>query len=268
MLAFSVREALRQAAAAFGAPGSASTSPPPPRRKRCTGPSSWPGAPSRRARGRPCRMPLSCAPGNGSPGARRRLSDERDRRRRAGRHVVNWLRAVEPLRGATGPASSSPSPASAGTPRAMPAPRWSSPRTPTWDTIGGGNLEATAVARATSDHRGRGVEPAEPDAVAERQGARRARPAVLRRRGLAAARAAARRAGGGDLRPRTRRARAGPHPGPPRPRAAPRRLPRGAARAGPPAAARRRGRPASTSTTPPCPSSSSVRCRPARTCSS
>ena len=46
MLAFCVREALRQAAAAFGPPGvAASSSPPRPRPRRSTGPSSGPGGP-------------------------------------------------------------------------------------------------------------------------------------------------------------------------------------------------------------------------------
>ena len=49
-------------------------------------------------------------------------------------------------------------------------------------------------------------------AVAQRQGARRARSAVLRRRGAGAPRAARRGAVGRDLRHRPRRARAGPHP--------------------------------------------------------
>src|SRR4051812_43654471 len=53
------------------------------------------------------------------------------------------------------------------------------------------------------------------------QGARGAWPAVLRRRGAGAARTAVRGALGRDLRSRSRRARAGPHPRAPRRRAAP-----------------------------------------------
>ena len=61
-------------------------------------------------------------------------------------------------------------------------------------------------------------------AAPHRQGAGRARRAVLRRRGDDAVRAVAGGALGGDLRGRPRRPRAGPDPGPPRPRAAPGRL--------------------------------------------
>ncbi len=127
-----------------------------------------------------------------------------------------------------------------------------------WDTIGGGNLEATASpGPGRCSTRGAGA-PETLTIVAQRQGADRARPAVLRRRGHAAARAAAGGARRGDLRARPRRARARPHPGPPRPRAAPRRLARRPARRR--AAGRASPTPsrASTCTTPRCPSSCSA----------
>ena len=65
----------------------------------------------------------------------------------------------------------------------------------TWDSIGGGNLEATAVARARAmladgDHPHTGADVVVP----QRQGAGRARRAVLRRRGHHPARTARRRA--------------------------------------------------------------------------
>ena len=91
----------------------------------------------------------------------------------------------------------------------------------TWASIGGGNLEEEAVRRARelidSARVGADVVHREP----LRQGAVPARRAVLRRRGDRAARAAGRRTVRRDLRRRPRRPRAGPDPGPARPRPAP-----------------------------------------------
>ncbi len=87
-----------------------------------------------------------------------------------------------------------------------------------------------------------GLRTGDRDDQPHRAGACAVRGAVLRRRGDAAVRAAAPGAGRRDLRDGARRHRAGPDPGPPRPRAAPGGL---AGRAGRPAAARggHRGRP-------------------------
>ena len=110
-----------------------------------------------------------------------------------------------------------------------------------WGSVGGGNLEETALARARAmlDEGGRRPRAARPRP--HRQGPHRPRPPVLRRRGHPAARAAAGGGVRGDLRRRPRRARARPHPGGPRPRPPPRRLPPGPARRRAPGAAGRRG---------------------------
>ncbi|WP_416956153.1 XdhC family protein [Nocardioides sp. T5] len=94
-----------------------------------------------------------------------------------------------------------------------------------WGSVGGGNLEETALARARTmiDQGTETPEQARPGP--HRQGPHRPRPPVLRWRGHPAARAAA----GGrlrrDLRPRPRRSPPGPDPRGARPRPAPRRLP-------------------------------------------
>ena len=146
---------------------------------------------------------------------------------------MHWLAAVERLRRErrAGRARHARR-RCAGTRRATPGPRWSSPPTRRWGSIGGGNLEATAVDRARAmlaEARGR---PGAARAGPQRQGAGRARPAVLRRRGDDPARTAGRRPVRRDLRRGSRRARAGPDPGPARRRAAPRRLPRATSSAG------------------------------------
>ena len=85
----------------------------------------------------------------------------------------------------------------------------------TWGSIGGGNLEAVAVARAREllARARRRAGDVRPSRLSDKAPVR-ARRAVLRRRGDGPARAAAGRAGGGDLRRRARRPGAGPHPRP------------------------------------------------------
>ena len=140
-------------------------------------------------------------------------------------------------------------------------------RTRRWGSIGGGNVEAVAIDRARELL-------ADPDAGADLltvaavgQGALPARRAVLRRRGQRAARAAAGRPGGRDLRGRARGHGAGPHPRPPRHRAAPDRHPSRAARPtrGSPCWPTR-WRKCTCIGCRCCPRSCSASCRPARTC--
>ena len=157
----------------------------------------------------------------------------RDRRRpRAGVHpaadrgaLMDWLAGRDPpARAARSPASSSPSPPSAATPRARPARRWSSPPTPA-----GARSAAATSSRSPCDAR--------PRAARRRRRARAAhRAAVATRRPEHGVQCC-----GGEvtllLEPLPvvpavaifgvgpRRPRAGPDPGPPRPRAAPGRLP-------------------------------------------
>ena len=105
-----------------------------------------------------------------------------------------------------------------------------------WGSVGGGNLEETAVQRAREMIASGAVRAGDAGVAAERAREEPARQAVLRRRGRAAARAAGGAADGGGVRRRPRRLRAGPHlvaAGDP---AAPGRLPPRAAR---PAAAGR-----------------------------
>ncbi len=87
------------------------------------------------------------------PGRRRRTRCTRTSEQAAqpgagGDADMDWLAAVERLRRERRPGCWSPWPRCAATRPARPAPRWSSPPTATWGSIGGGNLEATAVDRA------------------------------------------------------------------------------------------------------------------------
>ena len=110
--------------------------------------------------------------------------------------------------------------------RATPAPRWSSaPTRP-------GAASAAATSRRPRSRRAReliesgAAGAGDAGVAAQRARPQRARPAVLRRRGHAAARAAAGPADGRGLRRRARRLRAGPDPVPAGGPAAPGRLPR------------------------------------------
>ena len=150
MLAFSVREALRQAAAAFGPPGTSVdlASPATPEAVY------WAVEQARRAaehghvdEGAPGRGTRPARPARTADGAVLRAGPAQpdpDLMRHAWRGWKRWRRCARNA----GRACWSRSPPSAGTPRARPARRWSSPRTATWGTIGGGNLEAAATARA------------------------------------------------------------------------------------------------------------------------
>ena len=155
MLAFSVREALRQAAAAFGPPGVsvdlASPATPeavcwaveearaaaPDSRSTVTstegGPGVVPDQPDRRP------APLRRTPSRPQPCRHGELE--------AG--TMDWLAAVERLRRDRMPGVLVTLTCGARATRpARPAPRWSSRPTRHWGSIGGGNLEATAVDRA------------------------------------------------------------------------------------------------------------------------
>ena len=223
MLAFSVREALREAAAAFGPPGVCVDLASP-----ATPEAVWWALDGARRRS---------GHGHVSEGAPGVVPDQPDRRPapaaalRAGgaaRHGrvadVGWLDAVERLRRDRLP----------GVLVTLVAVRGHAPREAgakmvvgtesTWGSIGGGNLEATAVDRAREMLVGGIGRPQQVSLSLSHAGTHRARPPVLRRRGDRPARAAGRGAVGRRVRDRPRRARAGPHPGPPRPRPAPRRL--------------------------------------------
>ena len=138
MLAFSVREALRQAAAAFGPAGTASSWRARPRPRRCTGRSSRPGCPTRpRREGRRSRHP--------SPAG--------DRPVRVGESdavacLTALVETVSPAGGAGARRAGDVDVRVVVTRRARPARRWSSRADATWGSIGGGNIEAVAIERA------------------------------------------------------------------------------------------------------------------------
>ena len=218
MLAFAVREALREAAAAFGprrAPASSCASPATPEAVFWAvgaGADVRPRPRGRRAAGR---RPRPARPERAGPAPD--LRAERD---------VHWLTAVRRLRDereagvlVTVADVRGHAPRDAGAKMVVAEAR-------TWGSVGGGNLEETAVARARAMLAAGVVVPEQLDGRAERQGAHRPRPPVLRGRGHPAPRAAAGRALGRGLRRGSRRAGAGPGPGRPRPRPAPRRLAR------------------------------------------
>ncbi len=186
MLAFSVREALREACAAFGPPG----------------------------------VSLELA----SPATPEAVYWALDRVALRGAGMTTWWQAVADLRASreagvlvTVTDVRGHAPRDAGAKMVVSARE-------TTGSVGGGNLEAEAVRRARALLEV-GRDPArvvrQPPVG---QGADPARRPVLRRRGVGAAGAVARGAGGRDLRGRPRRSRAGAHPGPPRPRPAPGRL--------------------------------------------
>ena len=258
MLALSVREALRQAAAAFGPPGTSVDLPSPATPEAVF----WAIERARAAgtdhvvRGIPGVVPER--PDPAAPVAAPAV--------RAGRpHPGGGLRCIGSRPSScSGPSAApgcwSPSSRSAATRPARPGPRW------WWRPTRRGGASAVATSRRP---RSAGpapcsqAPPAEPEQLVvglNGQGPHRARPPVLRRRGHPAARAAARRARRRDLRRRPRGPRAGPDPGPARPGPAPRRLPRRPA-------APERGWPAWTtprrawwSTTRRCPRSPWARC--------
>ena len=146
MLAFSVREALRQAAAAFGPPGVAVdlASPATPEAvfwavEQARGGAVPPGPAARRRgcpRGRPRPARRRCAPARaGIRGASPRPPD--------GGPDVHWLTAVERLRATREPGVLVTLARCAGTPRATPGRRWSCPPAP----------PGAASAAATSNRR-------------------------------------------------------------------------------------------------------------------
>ena len=145
MLAFAVREALREAVAAFGPDGASVelASPATPEAVFWAAERARRAAPDHVVEGLPGAVP-------DRPDPARRPSTRGPSRPPAqrGGPDVHWLGAVERLREQRRPGSSSRSPTSAGTRPATPAPRWSSRPTPTWGSVGGGNLEETALARA------------------------------------------------------------------------------------------------------------------------
>ena len=230
MLAFSVREALRQAAAAFGPEGTSVDLASP-----ATPEAVW-WALTEAAKGHEHGHVI-----DGVDGAHPEPSDptvpdrhpESEVRQYTAHGVptldqgmtgMDWLSAVEHLR----------SRREAGVLVTLASVRGHSPRAAgakmvvsaqeTWGSIGGGNLEAVAVdagPRPARRARGR-TDDVHREPVG--QGAGRARRAVLRWRGDRAARPAARPASGSHLRRRARRAGAGPHPGAARSRPAPDRL--------------------------------------------
>ena len=140
MHAFSVREALRDAVAAFGAPGVSSTWAAHPRPRRCTGRS--------RTRSRPAREG--------------RVAERRGARRPAGRRAscwrrrdMDWLSAVDRLRRegvpgvlATVIAVRGHAPRDAGAKMVVGADH-------SWGSVGGGNLEEATVRRARRSDRRR-----------------------------------------------------------------------------------------------------------------
>ena len=246
MQAFSVREALRQAVGAFGPPGY---------EVELGCPSTpeavyWAIEAARPAAGRP-----------GATGA--------DRGRAAGGGLsVDWLerRSAAPARRA-GPACWSPWSRCAATPRGTPGAKMVVGADQLWGSVGGGNLEASAVRPGPGDDRRR-ARPARRSRSRRSASTRRdrARPAVLRRRGPAAAGAAAGPAGGRGLRRRARRLRAGPHPVPAAGPAAAGRLAGRAAGPAPAGRRHRRPRPTSACTTRCWASRCWSGCRAGRTC--
>ena len=235
MLALAVRESLRQAAAAFGPPGRQ-------RRARLAG----------HARGRLVGAragPRECVAG------RPAMPD------------LHWLDAVIRLRPSAGPGVlvtvadvRGHAPRAAGT-KMVVAPDGSlgqhRGRQP------GGDRDRVGPRRCSRPGRG---QPETMIVLAQRQGAHRPRPPVLRGRGHGAARAAGRRAGGRDLRARARGARAGPDPEPSRSSSStsPTRVRRTSTRARWPSSTA--GPRSSTPTTPRSPRWCSARCRAGRTC--
>ena len=158
MLAFAVREALRQAAAAFGPPGTSVdlASPATPEAV------FWAVERARRGgRARPCRRGparrRARPAGPGRPPLHPRSEQAARARRRPDDALAGRGRAA-PARSA-GRASWSPSPTSAGMRPATPAPRWSSLADGAWGSVGGGNLEETAVSRRPRDARRRPARP-------------------------------------------------------------------------------------------------------------
>ena len=163
MQAFSVREALRQAVGGVRSDGA----------QRRAGQPGHPGG--------------GVLGGRGGPG--RGAADPAPAEPVAGRRVLSGLaeRARAAAGGGCARGAGHRGRGPRATPRGTPAPRWSSAPDQTWGSVGGGNLEETAVRRAREliadgrrDGRDAGV-------AAQRARAARARPAVLRRRGPAAA---------------------------------------------------------------------------------
>ena len=111
-----------------------------------------------------------------------------------------------------------------------------------WGSVGGGNLEEAAVRRARELIASGAVEPETQEAQAQRARPEPARPAMLRRRGDAAAGAIAGPAGDRGVRHRSRGLRTGQDPVPAGHRAAPGRLPRGRTRPAPVGRRHRRDR--------------------------
>ena len=215
MEAFSVREALRQAVAAFGRPAGAwsSAARPPPRPS--TGPSRRPGTLSTRRPGPGSRSRLTRGSDDGLAQSRAAATGRRPARRAGHRGRGARARAARGRREDGG----------------QPGPHLGQRRRrqPGGDRRRPGQGADRVRGRRAGDERG----PAQP-ARAER-----AWPPVLRRRRPAAARAAPGPAGHRAVRPGARRLRAGPDPVPAAGPAAARRLAPGAAGPGP---ARRRDR--------------------------
>ena len=225
MLAFSVREALRQAVGAFG-------------------PAGWSvdlGCPST-----PEAVYWAIEAARGAAGTAG--AAPRPRRSRGSEHGL--ARARSSSCGTTAsPACWSRWSRCAGTRRATPAPRWWSAPTRTWGSVGGGNLEEVAVARARElivrVRRSRRCR--SPGSTEHARN--RARPAVLRRRGHGCCSSRCRPGrsiaifGVGP-----RRLRAGPDPVPAGGPAASGRLPRRPARRAAAGRRHRRRPPTSTST--------------------
>ncbi len=240
MLAFSVREALRQAAAAFGPDGvSVDLGCPRHAGGRLLGGRA--GARRDRARARRggrerCR----------AAAAGRRAPDEAalgrtPRNRRPWLTRPGWTRLRNCARAANPPYSSR-SRRYAVTHRAPAGAKMLVAATRTWGSIGGGNLESVAITRARELLDGTRSRAGTHDVVAVGQGAVSARRAVLRRGGDRVVGTVARRPRGGDLRRRSCRSGARPHPRPPRSRPAPRRHPFRPARGRAAARSRRRRR--------------------------
>ena len=173
MLAFSVREALRQAAAAFGPAGTSVD----------LGFPGHPGGGVLGDRAGPARPPSTAtltrarASSRSSPaqtlrdgpgvGAGRSTADQGMRTRHG---LAEGRRAA--ARRPAGRRAGHASPPSAGTPRGRPARRWSSAADATWGIVGGGNLEAVAIERARALLGPGTAEPELLTVAAVRQGAR------------------------------------------------------------------------------------------------
>ena len=147
---------------------------PRPRRRRCSGPWSGPAGRARTTWSRAC-----------PAWSRSRRTPPRPRctRRPSGGADVHWLTAVERLREereagvlVTVIDVRGHAPRDAGAKMVVAADA-------AWGSVGGGNLEETAVARARAMLGDGAAEPEQLDGRAQRQGPHRARPAVLRRRG-------------------------------------------------------------------------------------